>query len=103
MVLADFPPGSYLEVTSLSHDRRGAAGSGHVGDERVRYGSTHLVGGAYLRHWGRRIPAATFRGEPGDVELSLALRACPELRLRGQRNPKEVSRYHHRCIAQGAA
>jgi hypothetical protein len=53
MVLADLPPGSYLEVTSLSHDRRGAVGGGDVGDERMRYWSTHLVWVAYLRHWGR--------------------------------------------------
>jgi hypothetical protein len=45
MVLADFPAWSYLEVTSLSRDLRGAVGSGHVGDERVRYWSTHLVWG----------------------------------------------------------
>jgi len=59
MVLADFPPASYLKVASPSHDRRGAV--------------ENLV------------PA----GAAGDVELSLALRACPELPLRGQRNPNE--------------
>jgi hypothetical protein len=50
MVLADFPPGSCLEVTSPSYDRRGAVGCGDAGDKRVRYWSTHLVLGAYLDH-----------------------------------------------------
>jgi hypothetical protein len=65
MVLADLPPGNYLEAKSPAHDRRGAVGSGDVGDERMSHRSTHPVWGAYRRHWEDELRRPPVRGEPG--------------------------------------